>query len=128
MVGWFRRFCPLVFARSRRPPFFFSLAFSGFARSGPGVLVLCFLLLFCVPLLVSQISNLHPIFIFISFSYPCHPHLHITARALVASPALRCVCVERLKRCKTANLSCFLVFEQGNSILLFISYLEAGGQ
>ena len=30
----------LVFAR--RPPLFFSLAFSGFARSGPGVLVLVF--------------------------------------------------------------------------------------
>ena len=27
---------------ARRPPLFFSLAFSGFARSGPGVLVLVF--------------------------------------------------------------------------------------
>ena len=26
---------PLVLFRVRRPPFFFSLAFSGFARSGP---------------------------------------------------------------------------------------------
>ena len=41
VVGWFRRFLPtpppLVLVRLRRPPLFFSLAFSGFARSGPGV-------------------------------------------------------------------------------------------
>ena len=42
---------PLVLVRFRRPPLFFSLAFSGFARSGPGVLV-CVSLSFlsCVPL------------------------------------------------------------------------------
>ena len=33
---------PLVLVRFRRPPLFFSLAFSGLARSGPGVLVLVF--------------------------------------------------------------------------------------
>ena len=46
VVGWFRRFRPspppLVLVRFRRPPFFFSLALSGFARSGPGVLVCVF--------------------------------------------------------------------------------------
>ena len=43
LVGWFRRFRPppppLVLARFRRPPLFFSLSLSGFARCGPGVLV-----------------------------------------------------------------------------------------
>ena len=43
MVGWFRRFRlpppPLVLFRVRRPPLFFSLALSAFARSGPGVCV-----------------------------------------------------------------------------------------
>ena len=54
VVGWFRRFFPPpppVLVHLRRPPLFFSLAFSGFARSGPGVLVLAFSpsLFFCVP-------------------------------------------------------------------------------
>ena len=56
LVGWFRCFRPfsprpLVLVRFRRPPLFFSLAFSGFARSGPGVLV-CVSpsFLSCVPL------------------------------------------------------------------------------
>ena len=46
LLGWFRCFClpppPLVLFVVRRPPLFFSLALSGFARSGPGVLVLVF--------------------------------------------------------------------------------------
>ena len=46
VVGWFRRLCPspppLVLVRFRRPPLCFSLVLSGFARSGPGVLVLVF--------------------------------------------------------------------------------------
>ena len=45
-VGWFRRFRPpappLVLFRVRRPPLFFSLALSGFARFGPNSLVLVF--------------------------------------------------------------------------------------
>ena len=46
LSGLFRRFClpppPLVWLFVRRPPLFFSLALSGFARSGPGVLVFVF--------------------------------------------------------------------------------------
>ena len=39
---------PLVFFRFRLPPLFFFLAFSGFARGGPGFLVLVFSLSLCV--------------------------------------------------------------------------------
>ena len=52
VVGWFRRRRPppppLVFFRFRLPPLFFFLAFSGFARGGPGFLVLVFSLSLCV--------------------------------------------------------------------------------
>jgi len=74
--GWFRRF--------RLPPlrwscsvsvglrFSFSLALSGFARFGPGfiVLVLSPSLFFCVPLFASWLSNFHLILIFTSSSFP----------------------------------------------------------
>ena len=71
---------PLVLFRVRRPPFFSSLALSGLARSGPGVLVLVFALsfFFCVPRFASWLSNLHLIFILISLSFPSSsssPHL-----------------------------------------------------
>ena len=73
VVGCFRRFRPsppLVLFRVRRPPLFFSLALSGFAPSGPGVLVLVFALslFFCFPLLVSRVSK---------FSIHLHFHLII---------------------------------------------------
>ena len=52
VVGWFRHVRPppppLVFFRFRLPPLFFFLAFSGFARGGPGFLVLVFSLSLCV--------------------------------------------------------------------------------
>ena len=50
------------------------LAFSGFARSGPGVFVLVFApsLFFCVPLFASWLSNFHFMFIFISLSLSFH--------------------------------------------------------
>ena len=70
VVGWFRRFClppgPLVLLRFRRPPLFFFLALSGFARSRPGVLVFAL----CIPLIF------HLIFMFISLSslFSSSPH------------------------------------------------------
>ena len=72
----------LVFVR--RPPFFFSLALSGFARSGPGVLVCVspFLPLLRSPLgsLLGNCSlHLHRHLTFILF----HPHLHLIVGALV---------------------------------------------
>ena len=92
--GWFRRVRlpppPLVLGLFRRPPFFFLLALSGFARGGLGVLVLVFLLVpplfFCFPRLVFRLRN---------FSFHCHFHLvfilfshfHVMVRALVESPA-----------------------------------------
>ena len=76
MVGLFRRFPPsppfaCLGPFFRRPPLFFSLAFSGFARSGLGVLVLVFSpsLFFCLPLLVFWLSIPHLIFILISLSF-----------------------------------------------------------
>ena len=113
----------LVFVRFRRPPLFFSLAFSGFARSGPGVCWCCVLSfsssLFCVNPLGSRTSNLAPIFIFISFSSPCHPHFYFTARALVTSPASRCVCVWNVWR--DVKLPSFLY------CFFWISNVAAGG-
>ena len=50
-------------------------------------------LLFCVPRLVFLLSNFHPIFILISPSFPCHPHLHLTVGTSVFNPAWRGVCV-----------------------------------
>ena len=76
VVGWFRRVRPppppLVLFRFRLPPLFFFLAFSGFARVGPGFLVLVFFSfpLRCVPLFASWLSNFHLIFIFTSYSFP----------------------------------------------------------
>ena len=102
VVGWFRRFClppgPLVLLRFRRPPLFFFLALSGFARSRPCVLVLVFSLslFFCIPLLVSWLSIFHLIFMFISlsslFSSSLSPHLSGPHPAL----SRVCVCVQRL--------------------------------
>ena len=114
MVGWFRRVRlpppPLVLVRFRRPPLFFSLAFSGFARSGPGVLVLVFspspLLLLRSPSRVSVKRSSHLIFISISSSSPFHFHFHLIVRALIVHPpAGGCVCVKHLNRCKTSFFS-----------------------
>ena len=65
--------------------FFFSLALSGFARSGLGVFVLVFSLfplLFCVPCLVSRLSSCHLISVVISFPFTFHLHLHLVCRSL----------------------------------------------
>ena len=62
------------------PPLFFSLALSGFVRSGPGVLVCVFSLFFCVPLFAFWLSNLsshfHVHLTFIPPSSSPSPHLH----------------------------------------------------
>ena len=110
MVGCFRRFRPsppLVLFRVRRPPLFFSLALSGFARSGPGVLVLVFALslFFCVPLLVSRVSK-----------FSIHLHFHLIK---IKQPKGR-VCVERLHRRKTLLVIHYIIY-------YIILYLEAGG-
>ena len=94
MLGWFRRLClpPLRWSCSvvRPPPLFFSLAFSGFNLSGPGVLCWCSLSLFsCVPLFASWLSIFHFIFIVIFI--------------FISSAPLRWgVCVYHLYRCKTS--------------------------
>ena len=102
---------PLVLVFFRRPPLFpFPLPFQGSPVPGKVCWCWCSLLvpplLFCVPRLVFLLSNFHPIFIFISLSFPCHPHLHLTAGTSVFDPAWRgvCVCVEHLNRCKTSSV------------------------
>ena len=110
MLSWLRRFRlphpPLVLFRVRRPPLFYFLPISGFARSGPGVLVLVFALslFFCLPLLVSRLSNLssqfHSHLIFIPFSSSPSHHLQ-------GHP---CVCVERLNRHKTSLAAHYMIF------------------
>ena len=74
------------------PPLFFSLALSGLARSGPGVLVCVFSLFFCVPLFAFWLSNLSFIFMFISPSFPLHLHLHLICTNTTL-PKAECVCV-----------------------------------
>ena len=78
--------------------FFFSLALSGFARSGLGVLVLVFSLFpvfFCVPRLVFRLGSLSS-----------HGHFHLIFM-FISSTLLRQglrvrVCVYHLNRCKTS--------------------------
>ena len=97
LSGWLKRFClpppPLVLFRFRRPPLFFSLALSGFARSGPGVLVCVF---FSFPLLrsplMSRVNNFHLIFTFISLPFPFHSHLHFMVQTLVLTLLREGVC------------------------------------
>ena len=75
--------------------FFFSLALSGFARSGLDVLVMVFspFPFLCVPRFVSRLGNRHLIFIVISLSFPFH--LPCCCRACVCAICrdvkLRCV-------------------------------------
>ena len=122
VAGWFRRFRPspppLVLFLVRRPPFFFSLAFSGFARSGPGVLVLVFApsLFFCVPLPVSRLSSfsphlhsshLHPLFILTFTSFARSPPCLVQGVCVCAGV---CVCVERLNRRKISLVAHFCTF------------------
>ena len=94
--------------------FFFSLALSGFARSGLGVLVLVFLLLpllFCVSRLVSRSSSCHLMSIVISFPCPFHLRLHLICWGLKkprCCGACVCVCVcvcvcQPHKECKTSK-------------------------
>ena len=85
---------PLVLFRVRRPPLSFSLALSGFARSGPGVLVCVFsfpLLLRSppeVPVKYNHSSHFHSHLIFIPLSSSSSPHCKDTAL-----PKAGCVCV-----------------------------------
>ena len=99
----------MVLFRFRLPPFFSSLAslaLSGFARFGPGVLALVFSpsLFFCVPLLVSRLSNssshLHFHLIFIPFS--SLSSYHSSGPELSHPASAGCVCVKHLNRCKTS--------------------------
>ena len=99
----------LVQARPSSPPsaglgvlpsasaFSFPLPFQGSPAPGKVYWCWCSLLvpplLFCVPRLVLLLSNFHPIFILISLSFPCPPHLHLTAGTSVFDPAWRGVCV-----------------------------------
>ena len=79
LVGCVRRFRPppppLVGFWPVVRPLFCSLAFSGFARSGPGVSCWCFpffSFFFCVPLLGFRLGSCHLIFILISRSVSFH--------------------------------------------------------
>ena len=101
LVGCVRRFRPppppLVGFWPVVRPLFCSLAFSGFARSGPGVSCWCFpffSFFFCVPLLGFRLGSCHLIFILISRSVSFH--LPCCGRV--------CVCVYHLNRCKTSLL------------------------
>ena len=89
--------------------FSFPLPFQGSPAPGKVCWCWCFLLvpplLFCVPRLVFLLSSFHPIFSLISLSFPCYPHLHLTAGTSVFDPAWRGVCVEHLNRCKTSSWS-----------------------
>ena len=101
LVGCVRHFCPPPLLWSVFGPssvrFFFSLALSGFACFGLGVLVLVFSLfpfLLCVPPLVFRLSNCHLIFIVISFPFSFHFHLHLICRSLKKPRGSgACVCV-----------------------------------
>ena len=108
VVGWFRRFRPpppVVF-RVRRPLLFFSLALSGFARSGPGVLVWVFApsLFFCVPFLGPRLSNLSSHFHFHFMFIPLFIFIFTSLHANHPASGRVCVCVRanRLNRRKTS--------------------------
>ena len=111
MVGWFRRFRPPLLHWSCSVSvsvsvclLFSSLALSGFACFGPGVLVLVFApsLFFCVPLLLSRLSSFSFHLHFHLTFIPFHPHFHLTRPDLSRPTLLRQgVRVEHLNRCKT---------------------------
>ena len=108
MLGWFRRFCPppppLVFwFLPVGLRFSFLLPFQGLPVPGQVCWCWCSLLplFFCVPLLVSLLSNFHLICIFISFPFP----VILTFTSLSGpqlSPLRWGVCVKHLNRCKTS--------------------------
>ena len=85
------------------PPLFSSLALSGFARFGPGVLVCVLSLFFCVPLFAFWLSNLSSHFhVHLTF---IPPFILIFTSFSMAPPCQRqgvCVCVARLYRRKTS--------------------------
>ena len=104
LVGCVRRFRPppppLVGFWPVVRPLFCSLAFSGFARSGPGVSCWCFpffSFFFCVPLLGFRLGSCHLIFILISRSFSFH--LPCCGRVCVCV----CVCVYHVNRCKAST-------------------------
>ena len=86
---------PLVLFRVRRPRLFFSLALSGSARSGLGVLVVGSSpsLFFCGPLLGSRLNICHLIFSFISFPFPSSSSFSCHCPGLNFSPSCGRVCV-----------------------------------
>ena len=71
------------------------------------MLVLVFSLfpvLFCVPRLVSRVSNCHYLILIVtSLPFPFHLRLHLISRSL-KKPRGSGVCVNHLKRCQTSNL------------------------
>ena len=94
----------LVLFRVRRPPLFFSLALSGFARSGPGVLVWVFApsLFFCVPLLGFRLSNLSSHFHFHLIFIPLFILIFTSLHANHPASGRVCVRVKRLNIRKTS--------------------------
>ena len=129
MVGWFRHFRPppppLVLFCFRRPPLFFSLALSGFARFGPGLPVLVFApsLFLCVPLFASWLSNFHLMFIFTSSSFPFNfIFISLSGPQFSHPPAGGCVCEpsEKMK-------NFYLRFSNVPSGFVYIIPVQAGG-
>ena len=116
-IGCVRRFRPPPPSLSVFGPssvcFFFSLALSGFASSGLGVLVLVFPLFlssFAFPVsspaggVVCHLISISFIFTFISFVGA------LKSRSLKEKPLLLGVCVKHLNRCKTCT---FMIFVAG---------------
>ena len=108
----------LVLLRFRFRPFVFSsLALSGFARFGPGVLVLVFApsLFFCVHPLMSPLNNFHFIFTFISpsFVFSSSSPSHSSGPELSHFASAGCVCVEHLNRCETSTVPFVLSVDAG---------------
>ena len=88
--------------------FSFPLPFQGSPAPGKVCWCWCSLLvpplLFCVPRLGFLLSNIHFIFIFISFSSPFSSSFSLHSPDLSFGPRLAgCVCVEHLNRCKTST-------------------------
>ena len=105
LVGCVRRFGPppppLVGVWPVVRPLFFSLAFSGFARSGLGVSCWCFLLFsppfFCVPRPGSKVAV-------ISSSSSFHAHFHFIYPAAAGCVCVCTICIDvKLLYCKGAT-------------------------
>ena len=71
---------------------------------------LFFSCLFCVPRLVSRLSNLSS---HSSSTFPFHLHIHLICRSLKSPAAAGRECVKHLNRCKTCTLT-FLSCKEGS--------------